>query len=129
MMCYALGVLELFDDIYDIDSVSMTSYQPRRSNISTHEISKEDLYRWADDVLKPAAELAFAGDGNFFCGEWCTFCKARNDCRARAEANMDLVKYEFKLPPLLTDEDIEEILGKLDGLITWTSDIKEYALQ
>lgn len=28
MKCYALGALELFDDIYDIDTVSMTIYQP-----------------------------------------------------------------------------------------------------
>lgn len=87
----------------------MTIYQPRRSNISTYELSKDDLYRWADEVLKPAAELAFAGDGNYLCGEWCTFCKAKNDCRARADANLELARYEFKLPPLLTDEDIEEI--------------------
>jgi hypothetical protein len=129
MMCYALGALELFDCLYDIDCVSMTIYQPRRSNISTYEMAKDDLYRWADEVLKPTAELAFAGDGNFLCGEWCTFCKAKNDCRARAEANLELARYEFKLPPLLTDADIEDILGKLDNLVSWATDIKEYALQ
>ena len=47
----------------------MTIYQPRRQNVSTYEISKDDLYRWADEVLKPTAELAFAGNGNFLCGE------------------------------------------------------------
>ena len=129
MMCYALGALELFDCLYDVDRVSMTIYQPRRSNISTYEMSKDDLFRWADKVLKPTAELAFAGDGNFLCGEWCTFCKAKNDCRARAEANLELARYEFKLPPLLTDADIEDILGKLDDLVSWATDIKEYALQ
>ena len=129
MMCYALGALELFDCLYDIDRVSMTIYQPRRSNISTYEMAKDDLYRWADEVLKPTAELAFAGDGNFLCGEWCTFCKAKNDCRARAEANLELARYEFKLPPLLTDADIEDILGKLDNFVSWATDIKEYALQ
>ena len=129
MMCYALGALELFDGIYDIETVSVTIYQPRRDNISTYEISKDDLYCWADEVLKPTAELAFAGDGNFLCGEWCGFCKAKNDCRARAEANLALAQYEFKLPPLLTDEDIEEILAKVDELVAWASDIKEYALQ
>ncbi|NJP41652.1 DUF2800 domain-containing protein [Oscillospiraceae bacterium HV4-5-C5C] len=129
LMCYALGALELFDKIYDIETVSMTIYQPRRDNVSTYEISKDDLYRWADEVLKPTAELAFTGDGNFLCGEWCGFCKAKNDCRARAEANLALAQYEFKLPPLLTDEDIEDILSKVDELVSWASDIKEYALQ
>ena len=129
MMCYALGALELFDAIYDIDSVAMTVYQPRRQNVSTFEMSKDDLYRWAEEVLKPTAELAFAGDGNFLCGEWCGFCKAKHECRARAEANLLLAQYDFKLPPLLEDSEIEVILSRADQLVSWVNDIKEYALQ
>ncbi|MBP8641172.1 MAG: DUF2800 domain-containing protein [Oscillospiraceae bacterium] len=129
MMCYALGALELFDDIYDIDAVSMTIYQPRRDNVSTYTISKEELYRWANEVLKPTADLAFAGDGNFLCGEWCGFCKAKSRCRARSYANIGLAKHDFKLPPLLEDEEVEEILSSIDDLVAWASDIKEYALQ
>jgi hypothetical protein len=129
MQCYALGALELFDGIYDIDSVRMTIYQPRRDNVSTYGLSKDELFRWADEVLKPTADLAFAGDGNFLCGEWCGFCKAKHDCRARADANMALARYDFKLPPLLADEEVEEILTRVDDLVAWASDIKDYALQ
>ena len=129
MQCYALGALELFDGIYDIDTVRMTIYQPRRDNVSTYELSKDELYRWANEVLKPTADLAFAGNGNFLCGEWCGFCKAKHDCRARADANMELARYDFKLPPLLTDEEVEEILTHVDDLVAWASDIKDYALQ
>lgn len=129
LQCYALGALELFDGIYDIDTVQMTIYQPRRDNVSTYELSKDELYRWADEVLKPTADLAFAGNGNFLCGEWCGFCKAKHDCRARADANMELARYDFKLPPLLTDEEVEEILARVDDLVAWSTDIKEYALQ
>lgn len=129
MKCYALGALELFDDIYDIDRISMTIYQPRRQNVSTFEMDKSDLYAWADEILKPTAELAFAGDGNFLCGEWCGFCKAKFDCRARAAANLELARYEFKLPPLLTDEEVEDVLSKVDALTAWANDIKEYALR
>ncbi len=129
MMCYALGALELFDAIYDIDNVAMTVYQPRRQNVSTFEMSKDDLYHWAEEVLKPTAEQAFAGDGNFLCGEWCGFCKAKHECRARAEANLLLAQYDFKLPPLLEDSEIEVILSRADQLVSWVNDIKEYALQ
>ena len=121
--------MELFDAIYDIDTVAMTVYQPRRQNVSTFEMSKDDLFRWADEVLKPTAELAFAGDGNFLCGEWCGFCKATHECRARAEANLMLAQYDFKLPPLLEDTEIEVILSHADQLVSWVNDIKEYALQ
>ena len=34
MKLYALGALEIFDCLYDIDTVSMTIYQPRRANVS-----------------------------------------------------------------------------------------------
>lgn len=129
LKCYALGALELFDGIYDIDRVSMVIYQPRRSNLSTFEMSKDDLYCWADEVLKPTAELAFAGKGDFQCGEWCIFCKAKHECRARAEANLLLAQHDFKLPPLLEDTEIEVILSRVDELVAWATDIKEYALQ
>ncbi|MBT9173132.1 MAG: hypothetical protein DDT21_01522 [Syntrophomonadaceae bacterium] len=129
MKLYALGALEIFDGIYDIDTVSMTVYQPRRDNVSTHKVFKESLYQWAEEVLKPAAELAYAGDGKLYCGEWCQFCKAKQECRARAERNLELARYDFKLPPLLEDDEVEDILGKIDGLISWANDIKDYALE
>ncbi|WP_322354304.1 DUF2800 domain-containing protein [Dehalococcoides sp.] len=129
MKLYALGALELFDGIYDIDEVSMTIYQPRRDNVSTYTVFKESMYQWAEEVLKPTAEIAYAGDGEYNCGEWCQFCKAKYECRKRAERNMELAKLEFSRPPLLEDDEIESILGKIDDLISWASDIKDYALQ
>jgi len=129
MKLYALGALEIFDCLYDIDTVSMTIYQPRRANVSTFTLTRQELLDWAETVLVPTAELAYAGDGEYHCGEWCQFCKAKADCRERARANMELARYEFRQPPLLTDEEVEEILGKLDSLIDWASDIKDYALQ
>lgn len=127
MMLYALGALEMFGFLYNIDTVMMTIYQPRRSNISTYVMSKDDLIDWAENTLKPAAKLAFDGAGDFACGEWCVFCKAKNDCRKRAEHNLALAKYDFKMPPLLTDEEVSIILGKADELASWISDIKDYA--
>ncbi len=129
MKCYALGALGLFDALYDIDTISMTIYQPRRENISSWEISRDDLLKWAENTLKPVAALAFAGKGEFCAGEWCGFCKARHTCRARAEANLMLAKHEFKLPDLLEDTEIEVALAKADELAAWVADIREYALQ
>ncbi len=80
-------------------------------------------------LREPTADLAFAGDGNFLCGEWCGFCKAKHECRARAEANLLLAQHDFKLPPLLEDSEIEVILSRVDELVAWANDIKEYALQ
>lgn len=129
MMCYALGALQLFDGIYDIEKVSMTIFQPRREHISTYELSKKELFDWVDTILKPAAQLASKGEGEFKAGEHCRFCKVKAVCRKRAEYNLELAQYDFKMPYTLEDDEIEIILSKVDDLISWGTDIKEYALQ
>ena len=116
MMLYALGALEIYDGLYDIENISMTIYQPRRENISTWTISVSELRAWAENILIPKAEKAYNGEGDYCTGSWCTFCKAAVKCRARAEEKLKLARYEFKAPPLLTDDEIEDILAKLDDL-------------
>ncbi len=128
MRLYALGALDMFGELYDIDTVIMTIYQPRLSSISTDTISKADLLDWAENTLRPLAELAYKGEGEMNAGNWCRFCKLRSTCRKRAEANLALAQHDFKLPPTLSDEEIAVILDKLDELIGWAGDIKEYAL-
>lgn len=129
MQLYALGALEIFDGIYDIDTVRMTIFQPRKSNISVDQMDKADLYEWADTELTQKAQLAYEGQGSYSCGEWCRFCKAKAECRERAKANLALARYEFQSPALLDDEEIADILGKVDALTARASDVKEYALQ
>lgn len=129
MMCYALGALEVFGDIYDINQIKMTIFQPRRDNISTYTISKENLLKWADEVLAPTAQLAYVGKGEFNAGDHCTFCKVKATCRKRAEYNLELAKYDFAMPATLDDTEIAAILEKVDEMISWGNDIKDYALQ
>ena len=129
MMCYALGALELFDSLYNIKSIEMTIFQPRRDNISTYEISKYELLEWAQTVLSPTAQLAEKGEGDFKAGEHCQFCKVKATCRKRAEYNLELAKYDFEMPANLDNTEISAILSKADELISWASDVKEYALQ
>lgn len=128
MMCYALGAINLLDNLYDINSVSMTIFQPRRENVSTWTQDKFELFGWADSVLKPAADLAYKGEGTFCAGEHCRFCRARATCRARAEYNLELARYDFAMPDTLEDDEISAILSKIDSLTSWAADIREYAL-
>ena len=127
MMLYALGALNVFDFLFDIEQVTMTIFQPRLSSISTWTISAEELYKWAEEVLKPKAELAAKGEGEFISGSWCRFCKARNTCRARAESFLELAKMEFQPPVLLSDEEVAEVIEKADELSKWASDVMAYA--
>lgn len=129
LMLYGLGALNLFDGIYDIKKVIMHIYQPRRENISSFEISAEDLYKWAEDILIPKSQLAFSGEGDYQAGNWCRFCKAKNICRERASLALAAARCEFKLPPLLTDEEVEEAIENIKEIEKWAKDIKEYALK
>lgn len=128
MMCYAIGALELFDRLYDIENVCMIIFQPRIENISVSNMSVTELYNWAENTLKPIAQLAYEGKGEFKAGDHCQFCKIKASCRKRAEYNMELAKYDFEEPAELTDEEISEILIKSGDLVSWVSDVKEYAL-
>jgi len=127
MKLYVLGALEIYDSLYDIEEVSMTIFQPRRENVSTWTIRVEDLKDWAEKELKPKAKKAYDGEGEYLPGEWCTFCRAAVKCRARAEEKLKLAQSEFKLPPLLTDSEIEEVLSKLSDLTKWANEIIAYA--
>ena len=60
-------------------------------------------------------------------GPWCTFCRASTRCRARADENLKLAQMEFKMPPLLTDSEIEEVLTILPDLTKWANEITAYA--
>lgn len=128
MMCYALGALEAFDGIYDIEEITMTIFQPRRENISTWTCSKSDLLAWANNVLAPTAALAYEGKGDFKAGDHCQFCKVKATCRKRAEFNLEMAKYDFEMPSTLDETEIAAILPRIDQLISWGNDIKEYAL-
>ena len=128
LMLYALGALQQFGCLYDIKKVFITIFQPRRENISTAEVPVDCLMEWAEHFVKPKAKMAFAGEGDFLPGEWCLFCKAADKCRARAEKMLQLAKEEFAMPPLLTDEEIEELLPKLPEMEKWAKGLQAYAL-
>ena len=128
MKLYALGALAVYDALYDISEVSMTIFQPRRENVSTWTVSVTDLKAWAETELKPKADMAYNGEGEYLPGEWCTFCRAAVRCRARAEEKLKLAQTEFRMPPLLTDAEIEDILSILPDLTKWANEITAYAL-
>lgn len=128
MMLYAIGALALFDALYDIEQVALTVFQPRRENVSTWTISVTELNKWAEQTLKPAAELAANGEGEFCAGTWCQFCRIASTCRARAEANLELAKFEFAPPAELSADEVADVLAQIPGLTRWASDVQDYAL-
>lgn len=127
LMLYGLGALRKYDAMYDISEVRLTIVQPRINNISSWQISVEELRRWAEEDLKPKAILAFAGEGELSAGDWCKFCKVRNRCRKLYEQQLEIAKHEFAEPELLTDDEIADIVKRTPKLVEWANSIAEYA--
>ena len=126
---YTLGAYSKFKEEYpDIKEVSYTIHQPRLDSISTDGTTIAKLLDWATYFVKPKAKKAWAGSGEFLPGDWCQFCRAKAQCRARADFNNELAKQDFKDPPLLSEEVIINVLAKAQDLKTWVNDVEEYSL-
>lgn len=127
LMIYGLGLLEIAEMLYDPKIVRLTIYQPRLNNSSTWDIDPAALKAWGEDVLRPRGAMALMGSGDFKAGSWCRFCKARNQCRARADEFLKLAQMEFRPPVLLSDAEISEVLKVADELSKWASDVYTFA--
>lgn len=127
LMIYGLGVLDMLECLYDIGTVELTIVQPRLEHLSTWEISAEELKKWGAEVFEPGANMALAGEGTYSAGDHCRFCKARFNCRERANEYLKLAQMEFAEPPLLSDEEVAEVLAKADALKKWAEEIYTYA--
>ena len=126
---YALGAMEAYEMLYPITNVTMHIVQPRRGHISTETLTAADLKAWAQDI-QPAVQAAYDGTGDYKPEEKaCKFCRIRETCRARAEYYQQLAEQDFVLPPLLTAEEVGEVLKTAAGLQDWINDLKEWALE
>lgn len=138
MSLYALGALYAYDMIYQIENVIMTIVQPRLDNISEWETSADILRQWGNDVVKPKAELAFKGEGEYCQGPWCDdcFCRAAATCSHRAKENMSIeqdylnpISGTYDMPPILTNEDAGKVLERAQNLARWVKKLERHALE
>lgn len=123
---YALGAYAKFSNEYEFTTIVMHIHQPRLNNVTSYEISIGELLDWGEKVVKPAAKLAFAGEGEFKAGDHCRWCKVKGNCQARADENLKALEYEFQDPALISDEDIGTVLHLAQQLKAWASDVESY---
>lgn len=122
---YALGVLTKFGGP-KVKRVRMSVAQPRLNHYDTIEMGVSDLLEWAEEVLKPKSKLAYEGKGEQVVGSWCQFCPVKATCRAqRNEIIRDFEDYPDTL--LMTDEEIVDMLSKIDRYKSWLESINQYA--
>nr|DAR77654.1 MAG TPA: Protein of unknown function (DUF2800) [Caudoviricetes sp.] len=130
MMLYALGAMSELSLLYRFKFVHMTIVQPRVNNISEFTMTADELIEWGETVVKPKAEAAISGKGEFEAGDWCRFCRAKRQCKTRYEAN-DSLYPELSAqhdPRLITLEELGKYLKRGKDMAAWLEDMKEYAL-
>ena len=125
LMLYALGALNLFGDLYDINLVRMTINQPRLDHISTSFASAAEIRHWGDHKVAPVAQQAYEGKGEFACGDWCRWCPAKN-CKHRATVNQKLLQ-DHPDPAVLSKKDLSTILQQLGQVKSWMDTLSSYA--
>lgn len=127
---YALGALERYAILYPLKTVHMTIIQPRISNYSDDTISIEALKTWGEQIVKPAADKAIAGKGEANPGDWCRFCRARQQCKARADYYKTHGQEAIDTgdPRLLKPGELADYLELAKEMKPWIEDLQEYAL-
>lgn len=127
LMLYGLGAYHKYGFTYDIQTIRLTVIQPRINNVSTWDISADELMVWAEGELREKANLAHDGKGEIVAGEWCKFCAVKNRCRVLAEENLKVANYDFIDASLLSDDEISDILNRAPLLVEWANSIHDYA--
>lgn len=128
MKLYALGALNAYSMLFPISQIQMTIVQPRLDSVSECRLVLEDLLEWGENDVKPLAELAHKGEGEFVPGDHCRFCRAKAICRARSDNHTALEDFGMATPPLLSDAEVGEILARGKNLAKWLKDLEDYAL-
>ena len=124
---YGLGGINEYGELYGFQEVHTVIVQPRLDSISEEVLTRDELLAWGEE-LKPVAQQAWRGEGEFQTGSWCRFCAARAICAKRAAEAMDVFKYGFDAPAVIPEADIPGILDVLDVAEDWIKDIRAYAL-
>lgn len=124
---YGLGGIEAFGALYGFTHVRNTIVQPKLDSVTEETLTKTELLDWGESI-RPIAEQAWRGDGEFCAGDHCRFCAAKAVCYTRVLKAMELFRTGFDQPGVLPDEAIPGILEVAPIAEQWLKDIKEYAL-
>lgn len=126
MRCYGVGILENLGFNFGVEDLQLTIVQPRKGNVSTEDISAEDLERWAEETLKPRAQLAFFGEQ--VAGDHCNFCNASAYCKKRFDESMNLIDKSELDVYLIKQEELRSIYDEADRVIKWLNSVKAEVL-
>lgn len=130
MMLYALGALNDYGIAYDVARVEMHIYQPRIDNISSASLTVDELIQWADTVVRPAAQMAYKGEGEYTPGPHCRFCQHAGWCPSLTKVCTEYVEsHGLRVAvPVLAPHEVAEVL-RMEPLVSlWLKKVKDQAM-
>jgi hypothetical protein len=130
MKLYGLGALNDYGFVYDVETIRLHIYQPRLNSISVDEICVGELTAWAEMVVKPTAEKAAKGKGNYKAGEHCRFCPHAGRCRALTKVCTEhFTTHGLKASvPVLAPWEVADVLQMEPLISLWLKRVREQAL-
>lgn len=136
----ALGFHQDWGHLFQIKEFNLGIVQPRRDHVDIWVVTLDYVLEWAEKVLKPAYIRAQQPDPPFTPGDWCTFCKIKGTCKARAADTFNAAVGEFEdvedavskagrvaFTGQLTNDQIAKILPVIPNIKAWCKDIERYA--
>lgn len=125
---YGLGAFNMYNMLYAFDELDVVIFQPRLGG-HKHECSKPaELLAWANVTVVPKAQLAWKGEGDFAAGDWCMFCRAKHECKTRAEYLLSLEQHITRHPNQMTPQEVALLLPRAHAVTAWAEQLEEYAL-
>lgn len=156
LMLYALGALKLYKPLFGNALKNMEIYidQPHLNSYEGWKCTADELVAWGEEI-KPKAQMAYMGFGEYHAGDWCRFCRANGICKAQAEQQIgafddfkDLVDKQAEvLTPdgaeqlkatgrelnkntaILSPEEISSVLKRGKNIVDWYEKVKANALE
>lgn len=133
-MLYALGALEDYGMIYDIDTIEITIHQPRLDHIDEWSIKVSDLLLWADTVKKTAnlclTDNAPRAPGEKQC-QWCKFKPRCPEQKALVETTMldmfdDIAPSTVISVDELSDDELQTAMRNKKLIEGWLASVEKY---
>ena len=133
-LLYALGTLNDFGWLSEINHIEMHIVQPRLDHVSVAKITRAELFKFGEKASQ-AAELALSDNAPRVPGEkQCRFCKVKATCPALFNMAQRVLMSEFEsldLEPTnkLSDEQLRTALEAKPLIEAWLSSVEQLVTQ
>jgi len=130
LMIYAIMVMG--GNWLHYSGVTLQIYQPRIDNISSFDISPQELHEFDVNTLEPAYRATLKPDAPFCPSpDACRWCRGKGICQECADlslktAQLDFADFAPPAPGQLSDEQLALLVTHARDIEAWLKSVKDY---